>query len=52
MDDADKPTCTACGHDDEDELAPGLNSDPYCGDCRTTFADQNDHAEYSAYAYH
>jgi hypothetical protein len=46
------PACVACGHDDEDELRPGLNDDLYCGDCRTTYADHDDAAERRAYAYH
>ncbi|GAA0704725.1 hypothetical protein GCM10010193_69660 [Kitasatospora atroaurantiaca] len=46
-----KPVCTACGWDDEDELLPGLNGDPYCDDCRLTFADLDDDAEWRAYAY-
>jgi hypothetical protein len=42
LDPDDRPCCTACGWDDEDDLAPGLNGDPYCGDCRITFAGQDD----------
>jgi hypothetical protein len=42
LDPDDRPSCTACGWDDEDDLAPGINNDPYCGDCRQTFADQDD----------
>ena len=33
-------------------MRPDHNGDPICPDCHTTHADQNDHAEYSAYAYH
>ena len=44
--------CVSCGCDWSGDLQPGLNGDPYCGDCHQTFADQNDHAEYTAYAYH
>lgn len=47
----DKPACTACGWQDEDDLLPGLNDDPYCGDCLTAFADHDDAAEWRAYAY-
>lgn len=42
IDPDDWPSCTACGWNDEDELAPGLNDDLYCGDCRATFAEQDD----------
>lgn len=38
----DRPCCTSCGWDDEDDLAPGINEDPYCGDCRQTFAGLED----------
>lgn len=47
----DRPRCTACDWDDEDDLAPGLNGDPYCGDCRITFADQDDNAGGFTFAY-
>lgn len=40
--DDDQPRCSGCGWDDPDELQPGLNGDPYCGDCRTTLAGQDD----------
>lgn len=36
-------TCTGCGHNDPDELQPGPSGDPYCHDCRTTFAEASPH---------
>lgn len=39
--DDDPPACV-CGYDGEDELQPWINGDLYCGDCRQTFAGQDD----------
>lgn len=45
--------CEFCGHVCEPvELQPGPSGDPCCGDCLATFADQDDAAEFRAYAYH
>lgn len=46
-------SCEFCGHVCEPvELQPGPSGDPCCGDCLATFADQDDAAEFRAYAYH
>lgn len=51
-DEEPEPKCDVCGHDDPDELQRTDTGDLHCGDCRSTFADLDDAAEYRAYAYH
>jgi predicted DNA-binding transcriptional regulator YafY len=49
----EKAFCTSCQYlCDADDLAAGPSGDQTCGDCLSTWADQDDAAEYRAYAFH